>query len=78
MDAVKSKRLNQCATAQPKDFEQVVLVQTNERWKAGVLSMGEYNMDDLKKDISSADAKFTRMYKPTTQIVEYLATRAVY
>ncbi len=34
-------------------------------------------MDELKKDISSADTKFTRPYKPTTQIVEYLTARAL-
>ena len=34
-------------------------------------------MDELKKDTSSADAKFTRPYKPTTQIAEYLTARAL-
>ncbi len=34
-------------------------------------------MDELKRDISSADAKFTRVYKPATQIAEYLTENAV-
>jgi hypothetical protein len=34
-------------------------------------------MDELKRDISPADAKFTRVYKPTTQITEYLTARTV-
>ena len=73
----KSKRLNQCAAAQFTDFEQSILVQTNGRWKASTLTLGDFNMDELKKDISSADAKFTRPYKPTTQIAEYLTARAL-
>jgi hypothetical protein len=77
LEAPKAKRLNQCAAAQFTDFEQSVLVQTNERWKASTLSLGDFNMDELKKDISSADAKFTRPYKPTTQIAEYLTARAL-
>ncbi len=77
LEATKSKRLNQCAAAQFTDFEQSILVQTNEQWKASTLSLGDFNMDELKKDISSADAKFTRPYKPTTQIAEYLTARAL-
>ena len=77
LDATKSKRLNQCAAAQFTDFEQSILVQTNEQWKASTLSLGDFSMDELKKDISSADAKFTRPYKPTTQIAEYLTARAI-
>ena len=77
LEAPKAKRLNQCAAAQFTDFEQSILVQTNERWKASTLTLGDFNMDELKKDISSADAKFTRPYKPTTQIAEYLTARAL-
>ncbi len=75
--AMKTKKLNQCAAAQFTDFEQSVLVQTNEQWKASTLSLGDFNMDELKKDISSADANLTRPYKPTTQIAEYLTARAL-
>ena len=77
LGATQLKRLNQCAAAQFTDFEQSVLVQTNERWKANTLNQGDFNMDELKKDISSADAKFTRPYKPTSQIAEYLTARAL-
>ena len=77
LGAAQLKRLNQCAAAQFTDFEQSVLVQTNERWKANTLNQGDFNMDELKKDISSADAKFTRPYKPTSQIAEYLTARAL-
>ena len=77
MDAMKSKRLNQCAAAQFTDFEQSVLVQTNEQWKTSTLSLGDFNMDELKKDISSDDAMFTQPYKPTLQIAEYLTARAI-
>ncbi len=35
------------------------------------------DLDELKKDISSADAKFSvRKYKPTALILEYLVSRA--
>ena len=77
MDAMKSKRLNQCAAAEFTDFEQSVLVQTNEQWKTSTLSLGDFNMDELKKDISSDDAMFTQPYKPTLQIAEYLTARAI-
>ncbi len=77
LDATRAKRLNQCAAAQFIDFEQSVLVQTNEQWKASTLSVGDFNMNELKKDISSADAKFTRPYKPTTQIAEHFTARAL-
>lgn len=71
---MKSKKLNQCAAAQFTDFEQSVLVQTNEQWKTSTLSLGDFNMDELKKDISSDDAMFTQ---PTLQIAEYLTARAI-
>jgi hypothetical protein len=36
-----------------------------------------FDLDELKKDISSADAKFSvRKYKPTALILEYLVSRA--
>jgi hypothetical protein len=47
-------------------LRQSILVQANEQWKASTLSLGDFNMDELKKDISSADAKFTRPYKLTS------------
>jgi hypothetical protein len=74
LNSTKTKRLNQSAAAQLTDFEQSILVQTNEQWKASTLSLGDF---ELKKDISSADAKFTRPYKPSTQIAEYLIARAL-
>jgi hypothetical protein len=48
-------------TVQFTDFEQSVLVPTNELWKASTLGLGDFSIDELKKDISSADAKFTRV-----------------
>jgi hypothetical protein len=58
LDYVKTKRLNQCTAAQFTDFEKKsVLVRLNEQWKACALGLGDFDMDELKKDILSADAK---------------------
>ncbi len=38
---------------------------------------GAFDLDELKRDISAADAKFAvRKYKPTALILEYLTSRA--
>ncbi len=38
---------------------------------------GAFDLDELKRDISSSDAKFAvRKYKPTALILEYLTARA--
>jgi hypothetical protein len=69
--------VNKCITAQITDFEQSVLVQANDRWRPITLADGAFDLDELKKDISAADAKFAgRKYKPTALILEYLTARA--
>jgi hypothetical protein len=41
------------------------------------LAEGSFGLEELKKDISSANAKFSvRKYKPTALILEYLVSRA--
>ncbi len=69
--------MNKCITAQITDFEQSVLVQANDKWRPITLADGIFDLDELKKDISAADAKFAgRKYKPTALILEYLIARA--
>ncbi len=69
--------MNKCITAQITDFEQSVLVQANDKWRPITLADGAFDLDELKKDISAADAKFAgRKYKPTALILEYLIARA--
>jgi hypothetical protein len=42
-----------------------------------ILADGVFDLEELKKDISAADAKFAgRKYKPTALILEYLIARA--
>ncbi len=54
-----------------------ILAQANDKWKPITLADGAFDLDELKKDISSADAKFSvRKYKPTALILEYLVSRA--
>ena len=70
-------RVNQCITSQTTDFEQSILAQANDKWKPLTLAEGAFDLEELKKDISSADAKFSvRRYKPTSLILEYLVSRA--
>jgi hypothetical protein len=74
---VEQQRVNKCITAQITDFEQSVLVQANDTWRPVTLADGDFDLDELKKDISTADAKFAgRKCKPTALIMEYLISRA--
>jgi hypothetical protein len=74
---VEQQRVNKCISAQITDFEQSVLVQANDTWRPITLADGDFDLDELKKDISTADAKFAgRKYKPTALILEYLISRA--
>jgi hypothetical protein len=74
---VEQHRVNKCITAQITDFEQAILAQANDKWKPITLADGAFDLDELKKDISSADAKFSgRKYKLTALILEYLVSRA--
>jgi hypothetical protein len=78
LGAVEQHWVNKCITAQITDFEQAVLVQkANDKWRPITLADGVFDLDELKKDISAADAKFAgRKYKPTALILEYLIARA--
>ncbi len=71
------QRVNKCITAQVTDFELAILAQANDKWKPITLADGAFDLDELKKDISAADSKFSvRKYKPTALILEYLVSRA--
>ncbi len=74
---MEQHRVNQCITEQSTDFEQSILAQANDKWKPITLAEIAFDLDEVKKDISSADAKFSvRKYKPTALILEYLISRA--
>ncbi len=71
------QRINKCITAQVTDFELAILAQANDKWKPITLADGAFDLDELKRDISGADSKFSvRKYKPTALILEYLVSRA--
>jgi hypothetical protein len=73
----KMQRVNKCITAQITDFELAILAQANDKWKPITLADGAFDLDELKRDISAADSKFSvRKYKPTALILEYLVSRA--
>jgi hypothetical protein len=75
LNNVEQHRVNKCITAQITDFEQAILAQANDKWKPIILADGAFDLDELKKDISSADAKFSaRKYKPSALILEYLVS----
>jgi hypothetical protein len=77
LNAQEQHRVNQCITSQITDFEKSILAQANDKWKPLTLAEGAFDLDELKKDISSADAKFSvRKYKPTALILDYLVSRA--
>jgi hypothetical protein len=77
LSAQEQHRINQCITSQITDFERSILAQANDKWKPINLADGAFDLDELKKDISSADAKFSiRKYKPSALILEYLVSRA--
>jgi hypothetical protein len=77
LSAQEQRRVNQCIPSQITDFEQSILAQANDKWKPITLADGVFDLDELKKDISSADAKFSiRRYKPSALILEYLISRA--
>ncbi len=70
-------RVNKCITSQITDFEQAILAQVSDKWKPITLADGGFDLDELKRDISTSDAKFAvRKYKPTALILEYLTSRA--
>ena len=71
------QRVNKCITAQVTDFELAILAQANDKWKPITLADGSFDLDELKRDVSMADSKFSaRKYKPTALILEYLVSRA--
>ena len=71
------QRVKKCITSQITDFEQAILAQVSDKWKPLTLADGAFDLDELKRDISSSDAKFAvRKYKPTALILEYLTARA--
>jgi hypothetical protein len=78
LNAVEQHRVNNCITAQITDFEQAILAQSNnKKWKPITLADGAFDLDELKEDISSVNAKFfVRKYKPAALILEYLVSRA--
>jgi hypothetical protein len=71
------QRVNKCITSQITDFEQATLAQISDKWKPITLAGGVFDLDELKRDISTSDAKFSvRKYKPTALILEYLTSRS--
>ena len=71
------QRVNKCITSQITDFEQATLAQILDKWKPITLADGLFDLDELKRDISTSDAKFAvRKYKPTALILEYLTSRS--
>jgi hypothetical protein len=77
LSAVELQRVKKCITAQITDFELAILAQANDKWKPITLADGAFDLDELKRDISAADSKFSvRKYKHTALILEYLVSRA--
>jgi hypothetical protein len=71
------QRVNKCITSQITDFEQATLAQISDKWKPITLADGVFDLDELKLDTSTSDAKFAvRKYKPTALILEYLTSRS--
>jgi hypothetical protein len=71
------QRVNKYITSQITDFEQAILAQVSVKWKPLTLADGAFDLDELKRHISTSDAKFAvRKYKPTALILEYLTARA--
>jgi hypothetical protein len=67
------QRVNKCIMSHITDFEQAILAQVSEKWKPITLADGAFDLDELKRDISSSDVKFAvRKYKPSALILEYL------
>jgi hypothetical protein len=52
------QRVNKCITSQITDFEQATLAQISDKWKPITLADGVFDLDELKRDISTSDAKF--------------------
>jgi hypothetical protein len=77
LGAKELQRVNKCITSQITDFEQATLSQISDKWKPITLAEGMFDLDELKRDISTSDAKFAvRKYKPTALILEYLTSRS--
>ena len=53
------QRINKCITSQITDFEQATLAQISDKWKPITLAEGMFDLDELKRDISISDAKFS-------------------
>jgi hypothetical protein len=78
LSAEELQRVNKCITAQVTDFELAILAQANDKWKPITLADGAFDLDELKRDVSMADSKFSaRKYKLTALILEYLVSRAI-
>jgi hypothetical protein len=52
------QRVNKGITLQITDFEQAILAQVSDKWKPITLSDGAFELDELKRDISTSDVKF--------------------
>ena len=52
------QRVNKGITLQITDFEQAILAQVSDKWKPITLSDGAFELDELKRDISTSDLKF--------------------
>ncbi len=79
LGAKELHRVNKCITAQITDFEEAILALVSDKWKPITLADGVFDLDELKRDISSSDDKFAvRKYKPTALILilVYLTSRA--
>jgi hypothetical protein len=71
------QKFNKCITSLITDFEQAILAQVSDKWKPITLADGAFELDELKRDISTSDAKFAvRKHKPSALILEYLTSRA--
>ena len=52
------QKFNKCITSLITDFEQAILAQVSDKWKPITLADGAFELDELKRDISTSDAKF--------------------
>ena len=75
VDYLGVKKLQRVITSQITDFEQAFLAQVSDKWKPITLADGAFELDELKRDISTSDVKFAvRKHKPSALIVECLTS----
>ena len=52
------QKFNKCITSHVTDFKQAILAQVSDKWKPITLADGAFELDELKRDISTSDLKF--------------------